>query len=185
MAPVEALPGGVEPCACPWLDWGWWGASYANEESGDANTREILVPLGAFVAGELPDLEDIPETGTATYTGHAVANIISGEARYVAAATFENSYDFATRQGTVTLTGLDGRDFSGTVAAVTGDARRYNNLTNIETDGIAMQVRGAFFEGGGDPVAATGGDIRFENVLQNNPNVPENYEGVGTFAAQR
>ena len=48
-----------------------------------------------WVAGRLPaNAIDVPATGTATYTGHAVANIRTARQQYVSAAPFQNSVDF-------------------------------------------------------------------------------------------
>ncbi len=168
MAPLATLPGGVAACACEFLQWGWWGAS---RDAGD-----LVVPLGTFVVGELPDLAQMPLTGTATYTGQAIAHIVNDGARYVATGTFRNAFDFAQREGTVTVDNLDGRFFSGAVQTTEANRRDYATTAAIVADGVGMNLRGSFFAGGGDPVAATGGQFTLDGA---------NYQGAGTFAATK
>ena len=59
--------------------------------------------------------------GTATYTGHAIANIANPNniTSYLAAGTFSNTVNFGsplgTAMGTVRISGLDGTNYAGTV----------------------------------------------------------------------
>ena len=60
----------------------------------------------------------LPATGTATYTGHAIASIATPGwiGSYLAAGSFSNTVNFGTRTGAVTIGGLDGTNYAGTVA---------------------------------------------------------------------
>ncbi|MFW5834937.1 MAG: hypothetical protein ACOCYE_12660, partial [Pseudomonadota bacterium] len=162
------LPGGVEPCTCAYLDWGWWATS---DQVADP---DLATPLGSFVAGDLPELNEIPLEGGYTYTGHAVAHVVNDGARYVAAGTFENRFDFLERQGTVTIAGLDGRTFTGVVESTEANGRDYATPDDLLAGDRSMQLQGSFFRAAADPVGATGGQFQVAGP---------DYTGVGTFAA--
>ncbi len=57
-------------------------------------------------------ISDVPTTGTATYTGHVIANVQS--AGFVA-GSFSNTVNFGARTGTVSVTNLDNTNYSGNV----------------------------------------------------------------------
>ncbi|MEO1089181.1 MAG: FecR domain-containing protein [Pseudomonadota bacterium] len=177
MSPVTELPGGVEPCPCPFLEWGWWAAAYEGPDDAGPNS-DLLVPVGTFVAGDLPTVAEIPLDGVASYSGHAIAQIATGGAAYTAAGTFDNVFDFGARSGRTTIAGLDGRTFAGAVASENG--RDYASTAPFVADGVGLDLQGSFFRGGGDPVAATGGAIRLFSVDEG-----LDYSGAGTFAASR
>ena len=68
-----------------------------------------------WVAGVPTSLANLPATGTATYTGHAIANIASGGSvgtSYLAAGTFSAAVNFGARNGAITIGGLDGTNYA-------------------------------------------------------------------------
>ncbi len=175
LAGPAALPGGQAPCTCEYLQWGWWGASYANADPASPN-RSVVVPLGTFVVGDLPNV-DVPTIGTGTYQGHAIAHIVNDGDRYTASGAFQNVFDFATRTGQVTVSNLDTRTFAGQVAQTDATGRHYaTDVGGLVDAGVTMHLRGSFFGGGGDLEAATAGRFDLSGA---------NYQGSGTFAADR
>src|SRR6185295_10291882 len=82
------LPSGVSYCDCSYSTFGYWG--YLLE---DQNSRD-RVHLGQFVAGISP--ASVPVSGTATYSGHAVADVSNpaGTSKFKAAGGFTMSYTF-------------------------------------------------------------------------------------------
>ena len=65
----------VNPCACDSTKWGFWsaynGANNANGQLAFEDQGALLL----WVAGVPATANSLPVTGTATYTGHAIANI--------------------------------------------------------------------------------------------------------------
>ncbi|MSP51554.1 MAG: hypothetical protein EXQ91_04060 [Alphaproteobacteria bacterium] len=91
------LPTGVSFCQCRYLQWGFFGYSYGQ----GGNVRREDANLGVFVAGPLPMPSDIPTTGTATFTGHAIGTVSVNSGTYVAAGGFSNAWNFGARTGTM------------------------------------------------------------------------------------
>ncbi len=150
--------------------------------------RRERVHLATWVAGDLPDLVDIPTAGIATYGGHAIGNVFSGGDQYIAIGNFTNEWDFGTREGVITITDFDGRDFStpmigdmdpDPVAALV-NRRDYSGVI-LPTAGISGTVTGSFFAGGVDPVAATAGQFTLTDIAT----AGTTYRAAGTFAATK
>ena len=172
---ASALPGGVTLCACDYLQWGWWitDISHDNASSPTPDQRD-RVHMATWVAGELPSLAEIPVTGTATFDGHAIANVNNNGSRYVAIGSFSQSWNFATQAGNVTISNFDG------IAPITGAVTAANGRdfagTLSATGGYTGSLNGSFFKGGGDPTNAAGGNFTLTNT---------SYTAGGTFAAQK
>ena len=92
----------------------------------------------------------LPATGTATYTGHAIANIANPNniTSYLAAGTFSDTVNFGTRTGTVKITGLDGTNYAGTVALVPIDLHVSTVTLTGNIGGRTATLAGSFFQGG-------------------------------------
>ena len=171
----SALPSGVSLCTCDYLQWGWWIADINHNTAGSpTQNQRDRVHMATWVAGELPTVAEIPMTGTATFGGHAAANVNNNGSRYVAFGSFSQSWNFATKTGNVTISNFDniapisgavsaanGRDFTGTISAA---------------GGFTGNLNGSFFKGGTDPAAASGGNFTLINT---------GYNAAGTFAAQK
>jgi|GEM_PF-946462 len=170
-------------CDCQYLQWGWWGyrATESDSETGDV-VREDLIPLGTYVVGDLPSPGDFTHIdGTATYAGGVIANIVNDGSQYVATGSFNNSYNFGTRSGSMAINNLDSRDYSGAISSVS-DIHNYSG-TLTGDHGVTAAINGSFFTTGADTfsnyldaVAATGGQV----ILSG-----DSYNGVGTFAGSR
>lgn len=169
---TRAIPN-LTACQCDYTRWGFWAVSAAN---GNATPDEALI--GTWVAGRpVGSVSDVPTTGTATYTGHVVANVNS--AGFVAGG-FSNAVDFGRRTGAVSVTNLDSTNYSGTVNFNT-DPRNFGgtiNSTNINSDGRTMALQGSFFQGPNSPVGEMGGSVAISSTK-------DNYLGSGIFAASR
>ena len=176
------LPAGVTFCTCEYLSWGYWQSDFRFDfDTGDPGSdpnafRRERVHLATWVAGDLPDLVDIPVAGIATYNGHAIGNVFSSGDQYVAIGNFENEWDFDARTGTITITDFDGRDFTGAAAATMPNPRDYSGIID-PTAGISGTVAGSFFAGTVDPVAETAGQFTLTNGTT--------YRAAGTFAATK
>src|SRR5580704_1456621 len=106
----------VQPCQCEYTQWGFWSADTfrtdATHNLGYSDRGNLML----WEAGISAKAADIPTVGTATYTGQAVADISNSGSQYVAAGTFSNQVNFATKSGSVQVAGLDGSTYGGTVS---------------------------------------------------------------------
>ncbi len=171
----SALPMGVNLCACDYLQWGWWISDITHNDpmSSTPNQRD-RVHMATWVAGELPTVAEIPMSGTATFGGHAAANVNNNGSRYVAFGSFSQSWNFATKTGNVTISNFDNiAPISGAVSAANG---RDFTGTLSAAGGFTGSLNGSFFKGGGDPTNASGGNFSLVNT---------GYSAAGTFAAQK
>jgi hypothetical protein len=129
------------------------------------------------VAGSLPGLVEIPNSGTATYNGHIIGQVVNSGAAYIAAGGFNNTYNFATRSGITNVTGFDTRNYTGGIGAQTfGNPRDFTGTLTSSDGLISGTVNGSFFKGGSDPVQAMGGNFNVGGA---------NYKASGIFAAQK
>ena len=134
-----------------------------------------------WVAGVPTTLASLPATGTATYTGHAIANITTPGlvGSYLAAGTFSNAVNFGTRSGAVTIGGLDGTNYAGTVTWIPKTTLFDGSLTGNVGSRTAT-LAGSFFQGG--PTNTTplygemGGSINLSGT---------NYLGSGIFLGRK
>lgn len=191
MAPLERLPSqaadfdplnddpladDIAPCTCAFLQWGWWGAEASTTE--DDNDRRDLVHAGTWVAGEV--VEDTDYAGTATYDGHVIASISDDGNQYIAAGSYRNVFDFAAREGQVSVLGLDGRDYQTGSNNVAGFAPYSTTAPILSNDGqVEMNVTGSFVSGPDSDVQGTIGVIDLIGTGTN-----PDYLGTGTFAAE-
>jgi hypothetical protein len=175
--PTNVLPAGVSFCSCQFVQWGFFGGE---TESGP-NNRFDIIHLGTWVAGPLPDPATIPQTGSATYTGHVIGTVALGPPglgfnAYIAAGGFQTSYNFASRSGAVQVTSFDGANFSGTVNSA--NFRDFGGALTSTVAGRSGRLAGSFFTGGGDPVAEMGGKFLVSSVSNT-------YNAAGIFAARK
>ena len=112
----------VQPCACESTQWGFWSAFNGATNNNGQLVFEDQGALLLWVAGIPTTAGSLPATGTATYTGHAIANIATGTGgqTYLAAGTFSAAVNFGARNGAVTIGGLDGTNYAGTANWVQG-----------------------------------------------------------------
>jgi len=114
LAPVAA------ECVCAFLEWGYWGTSMSYEDTsgvlGASEERTDNFHLGTWVAGNVTESGDLPNTGSASYAGQAVGSVVSNGAQYLAAGDFSMTVDFANRTGTAAISDFNSRSFSATLS---------------------------------------------------------------------
>ena len=180
----------VTPCNCESTKWGFWsafnGATNANGQLAFEDQGVLLLWVGGVptTVGALSQA-----TGTATYTGHAIANIANGTAglTYLAAGTFSAAVNFGARNGAITIGGLDGTSYSGTASWVKGTttfATAANSPLMGSNLGRTAALNGSFFQGGATNVTPLYGEMGGSLILSNLPSNPS-YLGSGIFAARR
>jgi hypothetical protein len=170
----------LTPCQCDYTRWGFWAIDWSNTNT----STPTEVAFGTWVAGRpVGSISDVPTTGTATYTGHVVADVSS--AGFVAGG-FTNEVNFGTRTGAVSVTNLDNTSYTGNVNFNT-DPRNFGGTiasTNVAADGRHMALRGSFFQGAPspsgvpNPVGEMGGSVAISSTK-------DNYLGTGIFAAAK
>lgn len=150
------------------LRWGWWSADYSVTGT-DGAQRDDVVHLGTWVAGDRPDIADLPLVGVAEYDGFAAGTV----ARYDAAGTattdirviggdFSLRYDFGAGSGAFTLR-LPDVGFDQTLAVAAGGALG-DYAGSSAAGGDLFRAEGSFFQGGGNPIAATAGEFVIETA---------------------
>jgi hypothetical protein len=179
-----ANPTPVKPCACEQTQWGFWSAFNGATNNNGQLTFEDQGALLLWVAGVPTSLANLPATGTATYTGHAIANIANGTAglTYLAAGTFSNMVNFGARTGAVTINGLDGTNYAGTTQFATSSATFATPMSSPlvgNNNGRTAALNGSFFQGGPTgtvPAGEMGGSLILNGT---------GYLGSGIFAARK
>ena len=176
LVPVdEFLPPGVTWCDCSYTRWGWWGGELANA----ADTAQYRSHLATFVAGTLPGLPDIPASGSASYSGHLVGPVTNRDDMYVAVGSFEKTWNFATRAGSVAISDFDGASYAG--ASTSPGGRDFSGRfasTTASFAGRSGDLAGSFFRAGSDPVGEVGGRFRVEDPANG-------YGATGIFQAAK
>jgi hypothetical protein len=179
-----ANPNPVKPCACESTQWGFWSAFNGTTNSNGQLAFEDQGSLLLWVAGVPTSPGNIPATGTATYTGHAIANIANPNniTSYLAAGSFANIVNFGTRSGAVTINGLDGTNYAGTVA-LTPQTTSFATLSPLagSNNGRTATLAGSFFQGGATNTTPLYGEMGGSLIL----NGPGGYLGSGIFAARK
>jgi hypothetical protein len=160
---------GLTPCQCDYTRWGFWLID--SPTNTDLESEHIV---GTWVAGRpVGSISDVPTTGTATYTGHVIANVNSAG---LVAGGFSNAVDFGQRTGAVTVTGLDSTNYAGTVNFNT-DPRNFGGTLAGSTGRRSMALQGSFFQGKTSPVGEMGGKVAISGA--------GGYLGSGIFAAAK
>ncbi|MCF8533370.1 MAG: FecR domain-containing protein [Reyranella sp.] len=165
---------GVTPCTCEFMTWGWWGGDvkYGADSSYNPNGRD-RISLATYVAGTLTTTVALPNTGQATYTGHAIGNVQNGANSYVAAGSYTNAWNFQTQMGAVTIGNFDGATYTGTTALTNGTV----NFTGpISGAGRTGAVAGSFMSSPTDVAKGQAGTFSVTGA---------GYKAGGTFAAQK
>jgi hypothetical protein len=149
------MPPGVTPCACQYLQWGYWtGAINTPNSSLTADLRFDVSSINTWIAGQ-PTV-NMPTSGTASFNGAAVGTVYNAGNNYLAAGSFNQTYNFANNTGMVSISNFDGVNYTGAVAG-TGS----NNFGGAVTaPGRTGSVLGSFF---GPAAVETGGSFNIRS----------------------
>ena len=169
----DALFTDVARCTCAFLEWGYWGTRFSGEDTtatGPGAQRNDIVHLGTWAAGDVSTFGELPMTGSASYSGHAVGNVArsteGGQAQYLAAGNFNMTYNFGSRVGSASITGFDGVNVGGTIAGPAGLATSLNHfggaIAEVEGD-ISATLTGAFVRGPAGPAQGVVGSFGLSN----------------------
>jgi hypothetical protein len=170
LAPQTGLfASGTGPCVCKFLEWGYWGTRINWKETPESpDTFTEIFHLGTWVAGNVTSEVDLPDDGSASFSGHAVGNVArvidDVTHQYIAGGGFDMSWDFGTRTGTTTITNFDGFNVAGNIAATSlensSDPNQFGGgLVGDEiagSDEITGSLNGSFVTG---PLSSTQGVI--------------------------
>ena len=170
---ARAIMPNTTVCDCEFTRWGFWSTD--SQRAGLFGARRDSGHMMTWVAGQLPNVGDVPATGTATYTGHVVANVASGGAQYIASGNMSNTVNFATRSGTASVTNFDGANYSGSLELARSDPRFLGAGLTSPTGNRTMLMTGSFFRGPTNPVGEMGGNVNIRG---------SGYLGSGIFAGR-
>jgi hypothetical protein len=167
--PMQGTPG---PCVCEFLSWGWWAAGVPDPH----HPGRTYTAVGPYVAGTPTTSFQMPQTGSATYAGFMVGVVNNAGNVYGGAGSYQNTWNFANRNGAFSGT-FDGRAYSGTTQATAGS----NGQTFTGTfsgGGRTGGLNGAFFASPTDAAKYQAGTFSIGNN-----SAP--YKASGVFAGQR
>jgi hypothetical protein len=176
----------VKPCACESTQWGFWSAFNGANSNGQL-LYEDQGALLLWVAGVPTTAHALSmATGTATYTGHAIADIANGSGglTYLAAGTFSAAVNFSKQNGMITIGGLDGTNYAGTAAWVKGTtsfATPAGSPLMGTNGGRTAALAGSFFQGGPTNLTPAYGEIGGSLILNGN----NSYLGSGIFLGRK
>jgi|GEM_PF-3555564 len=156
------------------LQWGFWDGDVAFPNPLVTGGRTDRYSLATWVAGVLPIVGDIPSSGTATYTGHAIGTVNNNGARYSAAGSFTQTWNFGSDSGTVSISNFDG--LATLTGSVTSANRRELTGSLSNGAGVTGNIAASFFRGTTDPVKNVGGNFNLTGT---------NYQAGGIVAGQR
>ena len=166
------LPTGVTPCACQYLQWGYWTAGVGTPNASlTGYARFDRSYIGTWIAGQ-PTV-NMPTTGVASYNGAAVGTVFNNGATYLAAGGFNNTYNFGNNTGAVTINNFDGRNLAATVS---GSGNTYSGTLNqAGSTAFTGNVKGSFY---GPGAIETGGSFALHSLTG------PSYMASGIFAGR-
>ncbi|MGZ5904756.1 MAG: hypothetical protein ACXWKQ_05355, partial [Reyranella sp.] len=171
--PTSVLASASNPstCTCEFLNWGVWASSVRDP----LNNSKTFTAIGTYVAGTPTTAVQLPQMGSATYSGF-MAGFASnnGQINY-ATGTYQNTWDFSQGRGAFTGS-FDSRGYSGTTQR-TGGTTFAGNFTS--TGGHRSgTLNGGFFSSPSDPAAYQAGTFSIGSARSR-------YQATGIFAGQR
>ncbi len=173
--PIKNLmPAGSSFCECTFMSWGWWGGVVGADDPGGFSRTE-RINLANYVVGVLPNVNQIPTSGSAVYNGHVVGTVRNQFDQYIAAGSFQKNWNFATRSGTMSISNFDRGNYTAQSTPVANPGQFA--YTGTGTNG-ALTVNGAFFASPTDPVKGVGGQF----LIGNTANA---YRASGVIVGQR
>jgi len=159
------VPTGVNICACKFLEWGYWGGRlrYQDPQGTAGQDRRDYFHLATWVAGN--PTANIPVTGTATFNGFVIGNVAqtaSGQVeQFVAAGSYQQSWDFGTQTGSAQISNFAGRTFGSTNLTTPFSPGQFSGPVNGALTG---QIAGTFVSDTNLPVAGVIGKFRVEDA---------------------
>ncbi len=180
--PGDVLPGGATACTCSFMEWGFWAADvYQGGESDNVAT----IPIGTWVAGDQADYYDLPDEGTASYEGHAIANIVTTvdgvTSSYVASGALSMQVDFGSRDINGSIDNLDNRDYAFSADYTGFNGASYSAFGQSNDGQVDLDMNGGFFRGPDSPVQGVGGEFS----LSPSELSDLDYHGAGTFLGEQ
>ncbi len=168
----SSLTVGVGFCTCEHTKWGF----ISGEVRKDASLERQRFHLVPWVAGQLSGATVTAGlTGTASYAGHVAANISNAGNQYVAFGNYGQTWNFATRSGTASITNLDGASYSGTIGGVSG-SQGSEFFGSISGSGRNGNLQGAFMQGANSNVGEVGAQFHVTGT---------NYSAAGVAVAKQ
>jgi hypothetical protein len=126
------------------------------------------------VAGQVSALVEWPGGGLATYQGHVFGNVLNGSDFYSAVGGLTITFNFDSPTfSTVNITNFDGANYSANVSNLDGNGI-YNG--NALSGDRTLSYKAAFFAGGGNAAAETGGKFTISGTA---------YKASGIMAAKQ
>jgi hypothetical protein len=185
--------GGIFPAGTDttpqYLRWGWWSASYQfadNDTPGGFASRSEIIE-GNWVSGVRSDIAALGTSGEAQFDGLAIAHVTetggAGPVTDVDGGRYLMTFDFGSRTGSASITGIAGTTFISTVSeAAAGPGNHFGgDLRDTSNFAVVGNIDGSFFTGAGDPTAATGGAFDFTRQITGGVT----QTGAGIFAADK
>jgi hypothetical protein len=167
------LPDGQPIPKYQYLQWGF----LLGDTAGKAGVDLEHLHMGTWIAGRAAD--QLPTIGSATYSGHAIGNVANGGALYTAVGSYDNTWNFAQRAGTVNMN-FDGAQYNGTTQLTNGA----NFQGTMSAASRAGGVVGNFVQApGGSPAGVAPPALAGRFVIQETAGNP--YRASGTFGAER
>lgn len=158
----SAVNAGTNFCNCSYTKWGF----ISGQVRGGTVFQRHVFHLVPWVAGELGTASVIASmTGTATFSGHVAANIMNGTSQYIDTGNYSQTWNFASRTGSVTISNLDGATYTGSLAEVMGSSgSRF--LGTISGSSRTGEINGAFMKAGSDQAGEVGAGFHATNSSQ-------------------
>ncbi len=166
------FPGAASECACQFLEWGFWGGEITFD-NGDIER----IHLATWIAGEnIASGIDLPTVGIATYNGHLIGTVLDNGDVYQAMGDFGMTFDFADPlNSTINVNSFDGVAYNAEVGNL-ANGIYFADGQDASALGRDIFFEGAFFGGGGDAVAETGGNFNIDGP---------SYTASGIFAGAK
>jgi len=126
------------------------------------------------VFNNMPTPAQLPTVGTAIYNGRAVGTVLNGASRYNAIGTFQPTWYFSYRIGSVSINNFDGINYAGSTSGSPANVSFIGLVT--DSAGRSGIVAGSFFKSPSDPAAYKAGTFSVAST---------DYKATGTFAGRR
>jgi hypothetical protein len=173
------VPSGVTICACEFASWGFWSAEISMSDSTHQTAH-----LATWVAGEIPTFTEISAiTGSATYGGHAIANVLSGSDAYLAVGGWSYTVNFdSPTSSSGTLSDFDSGTYTIGSATLSSGTNSLNTISGSLTGsagtgtGRSGSFLGSFMKTSSDNAAGMGGHFSVSGT---------DYKASGTFVGKK